>query len=602
MSESISANPSPNASKSKSPWTWVPSLYFAEGLPYTVVMLLAVVFYKKMGVSNTDIALYTSWLYLPWVVKPLWSPVVEVLRTKRFWIIAMQLLIGAGLGCVVLSIPSPMFFKISLGFLWLLAFSSATHDIAADGFYMLGLSEKDQAWYVGIRSTFYRLAMITGQGLLIILAGFIESRTGLPDRVVHFKMDPIEERLVVSPLSQGFEDSNAIQVKVLQEVEAHAYAPEDWGIFLKSINQFNLDRSQGVRQGVVPQLTGSPGTAEVDRGVSKSLGSVVVMELQLEKQPPEGEDRVVTVGRTAGDKGIRLVNAERVTFNDKTWNQPFLVVVQGDSRLDPGAQARFTFRSGNIKLSWMVTFSALAILFALFFFYHAWVLPHPETDRPGTASGLGPFFQEFAAVFVEFFKKKQIALAVLFILVYRLGEAQLVKIAPLFMLDTMEKGGLALTTAEYGFVYGTLGVVALTLGGIIGGMLASRHGLNHWILWMALAMNVPDLVFVFLAYLQPEQLSIVAGAVCVEQFGYGFGFTAYLLYMINVSEGRHKTSHYALCTGLMALGMMLPGMVSGWIQEMLGYRHFFIWVVIACLPGILMIRFLKIDPSFGKKS
>ncbi len=170
---------SPKPSK-RSPWFWVPSLYFAEGIPYVVVMIVSVIMYKRLGISNTDIALYTSWLYLPWVIKPFWSPAVDVLKTKRFWTVVMQLFIGAGFAGVALTLPTEPFFQYTLAFLWLLAFSSATHDIAADGFYMLALSEHDQAWFVGIRSTFYRLAMITGQGLLIILAGFLESSTGMP--------------------------------------------------------------------------------------------------------------------------------------------------------------------------------------------------------------------------------------------------------------------------------------------------------------------------------------------------------------------------------------------------------------------------------------
>ena len=191
----------------RNPWSWIPTLYFAEGIPYVIVMTVSVIMYKRMGISNTDIALYTSWLYLPWVIKPLWSPVVDILRTKRFWIITMQLFIGAGLAGVAFTIPVSNFFQYTLAFFWLLAFSSATHDIAADGFYMLGLSEHQQAFFVGIRSTFYRVAMITGQGLLIIVAGYLESSTGLGQ--VEFDVKSVNTKVIQQSLKtqqiQGLE-------------------------------------------------------------------------------------------------------------------------------------------------------------------------------------------------------------------------------------------------------------------------------------------------------------------------------------------------------------------------------------------------------------
>ena len=414
-----------------STWAWVPSLYYAEGLPYAFVMIVSVVMYKNMGFSNTDIALYTSWLYLPWVIKPLWSPIVDILRTKRFWIVSMQLLIGAGLAGVALSIPSSNAFRYTLVFFWLMAFSSATHDIAVDGFYMLGLSSHDQSWFIGIRNTFYRFAILTGQGLLVILAGQLE----------------------------------------------------DW--------------------------------------------------------------------------------------------------------------------TGETTTAWSMIFGMLAVLFIGFSFYHKWKLPYPHSDKSHQDPNLKETIQNFFQVFLSYFKKPQIILVIIFILLYRFGEAQLVKIAPLFMLDSIETGGLGLSTSQYGFIYGTLGMVMLTLGGITGGFFAAKHGLKSWIIWMALAMKLPDLVYVYMAYAQPDNYYLISTFVAIEQFGYGFGFTAYLLFMMMISEGEHKTAHYAICTGLMALGMMLPGMFSGALQESIGYQHFFNWVMVATIPGLIMIKFINIDPQFG---
>lgn len=420
-------------SNQQSPWTWIPTLYFAQGIPYVVAMTVAVIMYKRLNISNTDIALYTSWLYLPWVIKPFWSPFVDIIKTKRWWIVSMQLLIGAGLAGVGFLIPMPFFFQATLAVLWLIAFSSATHDIAADGFYMLALDSSEQSFFVGIRSTFYRIAMISGQGLLIILAGAME----------HF--------------------------------------------------------------------------------------------------------------------------------------------------------------TGNIRLSWSITFFILAGMFGLFFVYHRFVLPQPKTDITKTENSAKEIFKEFGLTFASFFEKKGILLAITFMLVYRLGEAMLVKMASPFLLDARSVGGLGLDTEQVGLVYGTVGIIALTLGGIVGGIAASLKGLKYWIWPMALSITLPHLAYVYLSWALPTNFILINIAVAFEQFGYGFGFTAYMLYMIYFADGEHKTAHYAICTGFMALGMMLPGMIAGWLQTQIGYHYFFIWIMILAIPTLAVIPFIKIDKEFGKK-
>ncbi len=415
-------------------WSWVPSLYFAEGLPYVMVMTVSVIMYKRLGISNTDIAVYTSLLYLPWVVKPLWSPFVDILRTKRFWIITMQLIIALGLGGIAFTVTLPSFFVLTLLFFWLIAFSSATHDIAADGFYMLGLTKHDQVWFVGFRSTFYRFAMIAGQGLLVIFAGYLE-----------------------------------------------------------------------------------------------------------------------------------------VTLND-------------------------------IPMAWMISLAAIGVLFFLFFLYHNFILPFPRSDGPTASADAKSIMAEFVKTFTAFFKKDQIVVILLFILFYRFGEAQLAKLTSPFLLDPKGAGGLALSTENVGFIYGTVGVIALTLGGLLGGFLAAQKGLKQWLWWMLVAINLPDFVYVYLSFTQNSSLLIVNIMVAIEQFGYGFGFTAFLLVLIYISEGNHKTAHYAIATGLMALGMMVPGMISGWMQSLLGYKYFFVWVTVSTIPAFVITYFLKIDPDFGKKT
>ena len=420
--------------KNVSPWAWIPSLYLAEAMPYVAVMVVSVTMYKRLGISNTDIALYTSWLYLPWVIKPFWSPFVDLLKTKRWWIVSMQLLIGAGFAGIAFTVPMPLFFQATLAFFWLLAFSSATHDIAADGFYMLGLDTNQQAMYVGIRSTFYRIATILGQGVLIVLAGFLEKTTG------------------------------------------------------------------------------------------------------------------------------------------------------------------------NIPYAWSITFFVLAGLFIAFSLYHRFALPKPDTDKHRALTTASQIFREFVITFVSFFKKPYMLSALFFMLTYRFAEAQLVKMITPFLLDSKEVGGLGLSTEEVGIVYGTVGIIALTLGGIIGGITASRGGLKKWLWPMTLSLLLPSIVFVYLAYIQPSSLWVINACVFFEQFGYGFGFTAYMLYLMYYSDGEHKTAHYAICTGFMALGMMIPGMFAGWLQEQLGYSHFFVWIMICSIIPAIAVSMLKINPEYGKKT
>lgn len=415
----------------RNPWAWIPTLYFGQAIPYVVVMTLSVTMYKNLGISNADIALYTSWLYLPWVIKPLWSPFVDMFRTKRWWVVGLQGIIAASLALVAFTIQMPSFFQISLAVLWLMAFSSATHDIAADGFYMLGLKQHEQAAFVGVRSTFYRLANIAGQGLLVYLAGELIKSTG------------------------------------------------------------------------------------------------------------------------------------------------------------------------DVAYAWSVVFFVLAAMFIALFVYHHFILPRPESDRAVVQGD--NYLKEFFATFGSFFRRKDIWLILGFILTYRLGESQLIKLVTPFLMDPLEKGGLGLTTSQVGIAYGTVGVTALTLGGLAGGYLISRLGLKRCLWLMVFSVHLPDLVFVYLASEQPQSIYVVSTALAIEQFGYGFGFTAMMLYMIMVSEGAHKTAHYAICTGLMALGMMVPGMFSGRIQEYMGYQNFFIWVCVATIPAFIMASLVKIDPEFGKK-
>jgi len=623
---------SENKKNSKKPWSWIPSLYFAQGIPYVVVMTVAVIMFKRLGISNTDIALYTGWLYLPWVIKPLWSPIVDLLKTKRWWIIIMQLIIGAAFGGIALALPLPIFFKASLIFMWLLAFSSATHDIAADGFYMLALDEHQQSYFVGIRSTFYRIATIMGQGILIIIAGSLEAWTGLPPVEVNITANNNVAHEIVLPtapaiptLSAGEElgfvvTSKDIQIStknitahqfdsiknvveqhnkalgfVASETEKVKVEEEKSGGGWWSINWWK--RNIGKPLGSWLRRTFNPEKPAVDE---KSLvGNVAIVGVMLNQKPEDGKE-IVLNNQMNKNNDIKMISGERLVFNSKNWNQVAYVMVRVDEKAVMASDS-IKGISGNIQLAWSILFFILGGMFIALFIYHKFILPHPASDK--IASEDKNMVKEFFVTFKTFFQKKNILLFLSFLLLYRLGESQIIKMASPFLLDTRTTGGLGLTTSQLGLIYGTIGILMLTIGGILGGWAASKKGLKYWLLPMALGINIPHLAYVYLAYAQPSNLFIIGSCVAFEQLCYGFAFTAYMLFMIYICDnsGTHKTAHYAICTGFMALGMMIPGMISGWLQEAIGYQSFFVWVMICAIPGLLPVLFVKVDPKFGAK-
>ena len=613
--------------KIRNPWAWIPTLYFAQGLPYVVAMTVVVIMYKRLGISNADITLYTSWLYLPWVIKPFWSPFVDMLKTKRWWIVTMQLLIGAGLAGVAFLIPMPFFFQTTLAVLWLIAFSSATHDIAADGFYMLALDSGEQSFFVGIRSTFYRLAMITGQGLLIIIAGSLESFTGLQPlqftaqssitnrtEVVlqprNFKVPETTEMTFVAFPPSLVINVNNISVDSLKKIKTFALEQN-------RINGFIVNEESNSRSGekksdswwtknishplgnFIKNSFGQRGAETI--GGNGKVGNAGLVAVCLTKQPNPGDNVVLNSRFVEGDKSISIISGERFVFTHENWDKPALVVVQLDYKLRDQVSSEFKGISGDLRLAWSITFFILAAFFTVIFTYHRFALPRPVSDHSTETHSTAGIFSEFGKTFSSFFQKKNAGLAITFLLLYRLGEAMLVKMSPPFLLDPRELGGLGLTTGQVGLVYGTVGVISLTIGGIVGGIAASRKGLKYWIWPMALCITFPHLSYLYLSWFTPESFLLINIAVAIELFGYGFGFTAYMLFMIYFADGQHKTAHYAICTGFMALGMMLPGMAAGWLQELLGYNHFFIWVMICAIPTLAIIPFLKIDKEYGIK-
>jgi len=627
-----------NASTKRSPWAWIPTLYFAQGLPYVAVMTISVIMYKRLGISNTDIALYTGWLYLPWVIKPFWSPFVDIIRTKRWWTLTMQWIIAFALAGIAFTIPTPFFFQLTLAIFWIVGFTSATHDIAADGFYMLALTEHEQSLYVGIRSTFYRVSTVVGQGLLVVVAGAIETGTGLDAVRADVKVDPgvVWEAPAMSAIDAGqsadsdrlgfFTDGSAAAVAVKAPAEmtlddGRAIPFAEYAAMMR-----DSVRRSNERNGFVAATSPSSAVASVDnsddapgaftRWVAETFGekreistgttpnTFAVRGVRLNRRPAAGESVVLNFTHNRGDAGIKLVEGERLVFDENNWDRTAWLYFDIDHKIKQPASAGFDGASGNIPMAWLVVFVVLSVFFLAVALYHSWALPRPASDsreQGGKRTG-SEIFREFFETFRSFFAKKQIWVAVAFMLLYRLPEAQLVKLINPFLLDTIDKGGLGLSTGEVGFVYGTVGIIGLTIGGIVGGIVAARGGLKKWLWPMAWSMSLTCLTFVYLSYWPTHSLFTINVCVFIEQFGYGFGFTAYMLYLIYFSEGEHKTAHYAICTGFMALGMMLPGMAAGWLQETIGYRHFFVWTMICCAATIGVCAFLKIDPNFGRKT
>lgn len=546
---------------SSNPWAWVPSLYFYQGIPYSIVMITSGLIYKTMGVSIAVFAFWTSLLYLPWAIKPLWSPYIDVVSTKRNWILWTQLLLGAAFIAVGFAMQLPFYFPVTIAIFAVIAISSASHDIAADGFYMLSLDQHKQAFFVGIRSTFYRFAMLTALGLLPLIAGLIQENTGL---------DPV-----------SFE---------VNAVSAGQLKPAD-------IADFKITKQEGTPRIIIfPEKVQLP---IFEKKVS-NLDSVVIF-IALSSPPAKGETIVVNLGRKSGSKDIDLPKNQtgRFEFTDLNWNKPVTAVIRVDHNLTSKTSSLFTATAGNIAFSWTVSLGAIGVILLLLAVYHRIVLPRSIETKEKTKVDL----KVYGAVFASFFTKPGIIPALIFFLMYRLGEAQLVKVATPFLVDSRNSGGIGLTSAQYGIVYGTLGMICLTLGGILGGVVASKYGLKRMIWLMALAMNIPISVYIYLSLFQPApgDLSIYL-AIATEQMGYGFGFTAYMLYMLSfVGESKFKTAEFAIGTSLMALGMMIPGMISGYMKELLGYQHFFIYVLLCAIPGMIAIRFLKINPIFGIK-
>ena len=533
---------------------WIPTLYVAEGLPYVAVNTLSVIMYKNLGMSNTDIAFYTGWLYLPWVIKPFWSPFVDIIRTKRWWTVTTQFIIGAAFTAIALTLPLDSYVVMSLAVFWLIGFASATHDIAADGYYMLALDSSDQSLYVGIRSAFYRLATIIGQGGVVMAAGWMETAFGNVPRAWAVTF------LILSAL---FFAVAVYHSRILPRPAADRPS----GNIQPSADRDGQDDYIPTTNADVKREGAAPGTRSTF--TRKPSGQTCSLRNSNPKPQPGLNQKPHSDVSPTGPEPTYSASYKQSYGTDSVKEQP-----RG--------------RAGSEHTE-----------------HHA---NHDTQHYAGRAPkhGAGPILREFIGTFGSFFRKKDVWIAVTFILLYRFPEAQLVKMINPFLLDPASEGGLGLSTAQVGLVYGTIGIIGLTLGGILGGVLVSRYGLKRCLWPMALALTLPCGVFCWMSMAQPDPASalnliLINACVFIEQFGYGVGFTSFMLYMMYFAEGPSKTSHYAICTAFMALGMMIPGMFAGALQEWMGYTGFFWWIMGCCLVTLAVTALIKVDPSFGLK-
>lgn len=414
-------------------WLWIPTLYFASGLPYHAITSISDIMYKDMGIGNAQIAMYTSLLLIPWTIKPLWSPIVEMISTRRKWTLISQLLLAICFAVIALVIPSEYFLLLTLAAFFIGAFVSSTHDIALDGFYMLALPQEKQSFFSGIRNTFYRIATVFSSGVLVMIAN------------------------------------------------------------------------------------------------------------------------------------------------------------------------RIAERSGNRQTGWSATFAITGAIMLALYLYHKKAVPSPASDTARTTSSIKDAFSNYGDIISSYFQKPGIWQALLFLLLFRFPEAQLAKMGKLFLMDSAAQGGLALDKGEIGLIYGVIGVIGLIIGGIVGGICISRKGLKYWLWPMVVAISLPDAVYIYMSSALPQDMTVISSCIFIEQLGYGFGFTAYTLYMIYFAQGKYPTAHFAISTAFMSLGMMLPGMFAGKLQESMGYENFFIWVTACTLITFIVSALVKIDPNFGKR-
>lgn len=657
------------------PWAWIPTVNFAQGLQYVVVTQTFAIILFTMGVEPGPAAFVAALLGWPWTLKPLWGPLVDRYWTKRNWTIYMQLIVGICFSITCLSFQSPLFFYLSLVPLLLLAFAAASHDIACDGFYMLSLSERQQAFFVGIRSTAFRCAMLAATGVFPIVAGMIQDNTGL-------KPVGIE---VVAVADAAWQPGQPAPYDALED-----------------------------RETLASEATGAPEIVLDPPQLFVKAGATGDFTLRLAQPPASGATTVVTLRYAQGESNTMVKDGaqNRLEFTADTWDDPVTITVKTDAKLKKTAATEIRASAGNIALSWTIVVGVAALMFFGFFGWHLLALPMPAADMQSAAVDkpfyvplgwlltvivppalviIGGFFLlgygrevmlavtkaslfgaaeltplqvkgfdfafavvrwlaiavlvvgvlliapvreslkgvaqaasdrsgiGFAEVFASFFAKPKMWIILGFLLTFRLGEVQLTSVKGFFMLAELNpenpNGGLGLSLTDSGWLNGFTWTFALLVGGICGGLMISSLGLKRSFWLMVSAVHVPNLLYYYMAAHLPVsmgslpllgldidlRLLVIHLCVGIESFGYGFGFAAYLFYMIYVSQGPYKTAHYALCTGFMALGAMIPGLWSGFLQQLIGYSWFFLWVIVACLPGLFFIPFLPLDPEFGRK-
>lgn len=581
--------------KNFSAWFWIPTLYIAEAISFIIITSVSVIMYQSLEVSNSEIIFYTSLLYLPWLIKPFWSPLIDAIGTKRNWILFTQVLLAISFIVIAFLIQLPDYFQFTIIALWIVSFIAATHDIAVDGFYLVALKESEQSFFIGIRNSFYKIALISTATLVLLFSNQIEKI---------FSVSPAEFKVVANP-NKFFEetikvDSLTIKQKPgpLKLVSSTSYLEISTKPKTKDQVVFyaNFARNMNMMNGFVPQSIVLPDTSMLN----DLVGNIGIIKFHLSKKPSEKDEYVITLKFVDGDNKFKVIEGNTLKFTSLNWNKPAFAVIQIDSNVTNKTIATFSAGVEKFSFGWTITFGFLSLIFLLLFVFHKFILPYPSNDEALIEKKNTTVGKEFFRSFARYFEKKKIILIILFFILYLFGHSQITKVLPQFLTDDKIIGGLYLQNYIVKIIKG-ISTITFALGSLIAGFIIYKKGLKSLMMIFTLMMNISLVVYIYLSWFLPNNFWIVTSLIGFENLCYGFGFSLILMYILNVSEGNYPSSHFAISFGFMSLGILLSEFSSLIIKDSFGYKYFFIWVLISTIPSFILVKLIPIEYNFGKK-
>ncbi len=576
-------------------WFWIPTLYIAEAMAFIIITSVSVIMYQELEISNSEIILFTSLLYLPWLVKPFWSPLVDAIGTKRNWILIMQLLLAVSFFVIAFLIQLPDFFQFTIIALWIVSFIASTHDIAVDGFYLVAMKESHQSFFIGLRNSFYKIALISTATLVLLFASQIEK---------FFSVSPAEFKVVANP-NKFFEETIKVDSLTIKEkpgplklISSTSYLEISTKPKTKDQVVFytNFAKNMNIMNGFVPQSIVLPDTSTIN----DLVGNIGILKLHLSKKPDDQEEFNIALKFVEGENKFKVIEGNSLKFTALNWNKPAFVVIQIDSTVTSKTVGTFSAGVNKFSYGWTITFVFLSFIFLLLFIFHKFILPYPPKDeslieRKNTSVG-----KEFFRSFARYFEKKKIIVIILFFILYLFGHSQTAKILPKFLTDDKIIGGLSLQNYLVRIIKG-ISTIAFALGSLIAGFMIYKRGLKSLLMFFTLMMNISLAVFIYLAWVQTNNFWVVSSLIAFENLCYGFGFALIIMYMLNISKGDYPASHFSISFGFMSLGILLFELSSLIIKDALGYKYFFGWVLISTIPSFILVKLIPIEYGIGKK-